>query len=134
MELRILDLVDQWGKTIINSDHITQKTLIILYELPPLLSFMKKKKEWQNECFDIQIVKFYQRQILVLDDCSSKTIVILCHTSKRHLRKIHIMYFLVLKENFVTILNLVGNVSSSCFKKVKIVKFKGQLPMVTSTV
>ena len=113
MELRILDLVDQWGKTIINSDHITQKTLIILYELPPLLSFMKKKKkDWQNECFDSQIVKFYQTQTLGLDDCSSKTIVILCHTSKRHLRKTYIMYFLILKENFVTILNLVGNVSS----------------------
>ena len=106
-------MVDQWGKTIINSDRMTQKTLTILYELAPLLSFMKKKKkEWQNECFDSRIGKFYQTQILGLDDCSSKTIVILCHTSKRHLRKIHIMYFLILKENFVTILNLVGNVSS----------------------
>ena len=106
-------MVDQWGKTIINSDHMTQKSLIILYELPQLLCFMKKKKkEWQNECFDNRIVKFYQTQILGLGDCSDKTIVILCHTSKRHLGKTHIMYFLILKENFVTILNLVGNFSS----------------------
>ena len=106
-------MVDQWGKTIINSDRMTQKTLTILYELAPLLSFMKKKKkEWQNECFDSRIVKFYQTQILGLDDCSSKTIVILCHTSKRHLGKIHIMYFLILKENFVSILTLVGNFST----------------------
>ena len=53
-------MVDQWGKTIINSDRMTQKTLTILYELAPSLSFMKKKKkEWQNECFDSRIVKFY---------------------------------------------------------------------------
>ena len=104
-------MVDQWGKTIINSDRMTQKTLTILYELPPLLCFMKKK-EWQNECFDSRIVKFYQTQILGLVDCSSKTIVILCHTSKRHLGKIHIMHFLILKENFVSILTLVGNFSS----------------------
>ena len=79
-------------------------------------------------------MKFYQTQILGLGDCSDKTIVILCHTSKRHLGKIHIMYFLILKENFVTILNLVGDFSSWCFDKVKIVKFKGQPPMVNSTV
>ena len=71
-----------------------------------------EKKGWQNECFDSRIVKFYQTQILGLDDCSSKTIVILCHTSKRQLGKIHIMYFLILKDNFVTILTLVGNFSS----------------------
>ena len=55
-------MVDQWGKAIINSGHMTQKTLTIPYELSPLLCFMKKKKkkEWQNECFDSQIVKFYQ--------------------------------------------------------------------------
>ena len=59
---KILDVVDQWGKAIINSGHMTQKTLTIPYELSPLLCFMKKKKkkEWQNECFDSQIVKFYQ--------------------------------------------------------------------------
>ena len=56
---KILDVVDQWGKAIINSDHMTQKTLTILYELSPLLCFMKKK-EWQNECFDTQIVKSYE--------------------------------------------------------------------------
>ena len=63
----------------------------------------------KNYYFDIGVVKFYQTQILGVDDYCFKTIVILCHTSKRHLGRIHIMYFHILKETFVTIITLVAN-------------------------
>ena len=56
-----------------------------------------KKRMVKNDDFGSRIVKFYQTQLLGMDDGFSEIIVILCHTSKRHLQRIYIMYFLILK-------------------------------------
>ena len=93
-----------------------------------------KKRMVKNDDFGSGIVKFYQTQILGVDDCCSKAIVISWHTSKRHLGRIHIIYFLILKETFVTILTSVANFFSWCFDKVKVIKFKGQSSTVNPTV
>ena len=56
-----------------------------------------KKRMIKNDNFGSPIAKFYQPQLLGMDDGCSEIIVILCHTSKRHLQRIYIMYFLILK-------------------------------------
>ena len=53
-----------------------------------------KRREWSNDYLDTWIVKLYQTQILGVADCRSKFIIIWCHTLKKHLGRIHIMYFL----------------------------------------
>ena len=78
--------------------------------------------------------KFTKLKCWVWADCCSKAIVILCHTSKEHLERIHILHFLVLNEIFVTILTIVVNFLSCCFEKFKIIKFKGLLSMVNPTI
>ena len=57
------------------------------------LCFIKRRK-WSNDYLDTWIVKLYQTQILGVADCRSKSIIIWCHTSKKHLGRIHIIYFL----------------------------------------
>ena len=76
----------------------------------------------------------YQTEMLGVADCCSKAIVILCHTSKEHLERTHIMHFLVLNEIFVTILTIVVNFLSFCLEKFKIIKFKGLPSMVNPTI
>ena len=68
-----------------------------------------KKQMVKNNSFDSGIAKFYETQVPGVDDCCYKTIIILSHASKRHLERIHIICFLILKEIFVTILTLVAN-------------------------
>ena len=58
----------------------------------------------------------------------------LCDTSRNHLRRIHIMYFVISKETFVAIRTLVAIFFSWYFHKVKIIKFKGQPATVNPTV
>ena len=96
--------------------YMTQKTLIILYELP--LWILKWLSLYKNS----QILWI---QILRVADCCFINIIIFCHTSKNHLGKIHKMYFINFKEIFVTVLTLVANYLSWRFDKVKTIKFKG---------
>ena len=93
-----------------------------------------KKQMVKNNSFDGGIVKFYQTQVPGVGDCCSKTIIILSHASKRHLGRIHIICFLVLKETFVTILTLVANFFSWCFDQLKTIKFKDQPSTINPTV
>ena len=72
--------------------YITQKSLIILYELPICLCFFYIR-QWLNDSLGHRILKFKQTQILGVADCCSKAIIALCHTSKKHLERIHIIYY-----------------------------------------
>ena len=49
---------------------------------------------------DKHIVKFDQTQILGEADCYSNTIIILCHTSKKQLGRIYMMYVFYFKKDF----------------------------------
>ena len=93
-------VVDQPGKMIIILDHIWHKKLHY--------SCLLWSKKMVKDCLDSRIVKFYQTQIVGVADRCFKTITFLCYTSKRHLGRIHIMYFLISKEAFVTSLALVA--------------------------
>ena len=112
---------DDWGQMTTYLDYNWKN--VNIYVWTSAMIMVCTSIECGNYWYEGQIVKTKKLKMLGMVRCS-KVIIILCHISKKHSEKIHIMYFLISKEIFVNVLTLVANFLSWRFDKVKIINWK----------
>ena len=124
--VRSIEQNDRWFRS-----YMTQKSFKILYEFPLWLCFLMYEND-KMIVLRVDLWNFINIEFLVFQIAVLKPSLFYAILQKGTWEGY--MYFLILKETFLTILTLIANVFSWCFDKVKIIKFKSQTSAVNPTV